>query len=124
MLQYIEAQNLGEVFIAPFDVYLDEQQNAVQPDIIFVSKERLFIIENHIHGVPDLLIEILSEGNKSHDLKTKKDLYETFGVKEYWAIDPTTKEAIGYFLTAGKYAEAINVVARIDSKILAHSFEF
>jgi len=124
MFKFIEENDLGELNVAPFDVYLDEQRNAVQPDIIYVGKENLSIIKDHIHGVPDLLIEILSEGNKNHDLKTKKDLYETFGVKEYWVIDPTTKEAMGYFLNAGKYAGAVNAVGRIDSKILDHSFEF
>jgi Uma2 family endonuclease len=121
---FVEVHNLGEVFVAPFDVYLDENNNAVQPDIIFVAKENLSIIKEHIHGVPDLLIEVLSEGNKSHDLKTKKDLYEKFGVKEYWIIDPTTKEAVGYFLTQGKYDKSISEIGKIDSKLLNHSFEF
>ena len=91
---FVNKDDKGEVFTAPFDVFLDEESNAVQPDIIFVSKENSKIIdeETTIHGVPDLLIEILSPGNRKHDLVTKKDLYEKFGVKEYWIIDPETKE--------------------------------
>ena len=60
--------------MAPFDVYLDEHANAVQPDIVFVTKKNRSIIELHIHGVPDLVVEVLSEGNKSHDL-TKRKIY-------------------------------------------------
>lgn len=73
---YVEDNKLGEVYVAPFDVYLDECANAVQPDIVFVAKKNLSIIERHIHGVPDLVVEVLSEGNKSHDLIKKKDLYQ------------------------------------------------
>lgn len=86
---------LGEVLIAPLDVYLDEESNAVQPDIMVVLKGNENIIDKkgHIHGVPDLLVEILSEGNRDHDLVRKKKLYEWFGVKEYWVINPETKAA-------------------------------
>lgn len=123
---WIEEGNLGEVFIAPFDVYLDENTNAVQPDIIYVSNENSGIVdeESTIHGVPDLLIEILSPGNKNYDLETKKNLYEKFGVKEYWAIDPLTKEAIGHFLSDGTYVSKEIFAGKIVSKLLRKSFEF
>jgi Uma2 family endonuclease len=122
--QFVEKNNLGEVNVAPFDVYLDEQKNAVQPDLVFIAKENLSIIQEHIHGVPDLIIEVLSEGNKSHDLKTKKELYEKFGVKEYWIVDPSSRQAMGYFFYLGKYESPILLEGKIDSKLLNHSFEF
>jgi Uma2 family endonuclease len=75
----------------------------VQPDIVFIAKENLSIIQEHIHGVPDLIIEVLSEGNKSHDLKTKKELYEKFGVKEYWIIHPEEQTLLVNKLVDGKY---------------------
>jgi Uma2 family endonuclease len=43
ILKFVKANNLGEVFDAPCDVYLDNE-NVVQPDIFFISKERLNII--------------------------------------------------------------------------------
>src|SRR5438105_4567114 len=66
---FIEQKKLGEIFVAPFDVYLDEEENAVQPDLIFVAAKNLSIVNDDdvIHGVPDLLIEILSPGNPEHD---------------------------------------------------------
>jgi Uma2 family endonuclease len=52
------------IFFAPCDVFLDEQLNAVQPDIIFISASRESIIRDEaIHGVPDLIVEVLSPGN-------------------------------------------------------------
>ncbi len=53
--KFVTENNLGEVFYAPYDVYLDEE-NVVQPDILFISKERLHIIgEKNVQGAPDLV---------------------------------------------------------------------
>lgn len=121
---YAEQNDLGEIFISPFDVYLDDHANAVQPDIIFVSKDQSHIVKDHIHGVPDLLIELLSPGNKTHDTVIKKSLYEKFGVKEYWIIDPNTKESIGYELKGKRYEEFAKSIGSITSRLLDHHFEF
>ena len=70
---FVDNSNLGEVFIAPCDVFLDQHSNAVQPDIIFISNEQKSIVrEDAIHGIPDMLIEILSPSNSDHDLIRKK----------------------------------------------------
>jgi len=85
---HVTDNDLGEVFDAPSDVYLDNE-NVVQPDILFVSKERFDIIsEKNIQGTPDLVIEIISESTAYRDLVQKKKLYARFGVKEYWIVIP------------------------------------
>ena len=124
MSDFVEGNNLGEMFVSPFDVYLDEYSNAVQPDVIFVAKENASIVEDHIHGVPDLLIELLSPGNKSHDTVRKKNLYEKFGVKEYWIIDPETKESIGYTLEGKVYKEFFRSSGQISSRLLDATFKY
>src|SRR5215217_4595203 len=48
---YCKKLKIARVFVAPFDVYLDEDRNAVEPDIIIVLKENESIIKDHIHGV-------------------------------------------------------------------------
>ncbi|MBM4056588.1 MAG: Uma2 family endonuclease, partial [Planctomycetes bacterium] len=58
--RFVREKNLGRVFDAPCDVYLDDE-NVVQPDILFISRERTHIIgKNNIQSAPDLAIEILS----------------------------------------------------------------
>ena len=85
---WVREAKAGEVLYAPMDVVLSKH-NVVQPDILFVSNERSSIIENkNLQGAPDLLIEILSEGNRRHDEVKKRVLYESFGVQEYWIVDP------------------------------------
>jgi Uma2 family endonuclease len=122
--EHVENNDYGEVFIAPYDVYLDDHANAVQPDVIYVSKEKSNIVKDHIHGIPDLLIELLSPGNKSHDTVTKKNLYEKFGVKEYWILDPSTKESVGYWLVNDQYEEVEKSIGFISSRILNQRFDF
>ena len=85
---FVKNHHLGKVYFSPIDVTLDKN-NTVQPDILFISKERIKIIgERKIEGAPDLVIEILSPGTAYYDWLDKKELYAKFGVKEYWIVDP------------------------------------
>jgi len=103
ILKFVKANNLGEVFDAPCDVYLDNE-NVVQPDILFISKERLNIIgEKNIQGAPDLAIEIISESTAYRDLVQKKKLYAKFGVKEYWIVIPEEGSVEIYILKDNTY---------------------
>lgn len=78
----------GYIVVAPMDVHLDTN-NIIQPDVIYISNERTHIIQGQkIIGAPDLLIEILSPSTSKKDKTIKKDLFEKFGVTEYWIVDP------------------------------------
>ena len=102
--RFIFEKKIGELFHAPMDVVLDEE-NVPQPDIFFISKERNFIIDPNgpITGAPDLIIEILSKSTAKLDRGTKKDLYEKFQVKEYWIADPINHSIEIYVLRDGRY---------------------
>jgi Uma2 family endonuclease len=92
MRTYVSEKKLGKVLSAPIDVYFDDH-NCPQPDIVFVSKERRFLVEDsdYVNGAPDLIVEIISPGTGKNDRGWKKDLYERFAVKEYWIVDPSAK---------------------------------
>ncbi len=104
MRVFVENKALGRVFYAPIGVRFSDEI-ALQPDIIFISKERMHIIkEKYIDGVPDLVVEIISKGTKRRDTKVKKAIYERFGVKEYWIVNPFDKSIEVYALNEeGKY---------------------
>jgi len=78
---------LGDVIAAPMDMVLSSHR-VVQPDIAFICKERFHIIKRVIEGPADLVAEIVSLGGRERDRIEKKDLYEQYGVREYWIIDP------------------------------------
>jgi len=102
---YNRQKKVGEFFTAPYDVYFDEHTAGVQPDLLFVSKERNFIIkeDNGLVGVPDLIVEIVSKGSIDKDRDIKKDVYERFAVKEYWIIDPKHKTVEIYNMKEDRY---------------------
>ena len=54
-------------------------------------------------GAPDFIIEILSPGNSSKEMRIKYDLYEECGVREYWIVRPEYEEISQYVLEEGKY---------------------
>ena len=88
---HVETNDLGAVYSAPFDVYLSETI-VVQPDLLFVSKDRLDIItEANVQGAPDLVVEILSPSTASVDWNRKRELYAEYGVKEYWIVAPEVR---------------------------------
>jgi len=100
---FVKNHNLGEVYDAPIDVVLNSV-NVVQPDIVFIAKNRLAIVkEKGIFGAPDWVIEIVSSSTSKIDIKLKKDLYERFGVREYWIVYPEDEKAEVYLLEGGNY---------------------
>jgi Uma2 family endonuclease len=91
MISKSKQNQSGKVFFAPYDVILDEK-TVVQPDILFVSSEKEPLIgKNSFGGVPDLVVEIVSPSSVYRDHVEKKELYERFGVAEYWVIDPANR---------------------------------
>ncbi len=92
---YVDSHNSGEIFTAPIDV-LFSPENTTVPDIIFISSDKSTIINpKNIQGTPDLIIEILLS-NKNRDRVEKLKLYQEFGVKEYWVVDPQEQTITTY----------------------------
>lgn len=100
---WVEAQGLGEVFAAPTDIVLS-LHDVVQPDLVFVAKERLHILtERNIQGAPDLIVEILSDSTRRMDEGVKLAAYERFGVREYWIADPSRQTVKVHRLEEGRF---------------------
>jgi Uma2 family endonuclease len=87
-----------EVYMSPFDVRFpdgdekDEKEikTVVQPDIIVVCDESK-LDEKGCKGAPDLIVEITSPSTAQKDKLHKFNLYEKYGVKEYWIVEPESK---------------------------------
>lgn len=87
-------------FTAPFDITISRFEgdiNVVQPDLMVICdlKENLGH-DGYYHGVPDLIVEVLSPSTRRNDLLKKLNLYLDGGVKEYWAVDPQAKQITIY----------------------------
>jgi Uma2 family endonuclease len=82
----------------------DEQiYDVVQPDICVVC-DLSKLDDKGCIGAPDLIVEILSPSTSKHDCRTKFDLCEKFGAREYWIGDPHKKTVQIFLLQPdGKY---------------------
>lgn len=84
---YVRQRSLGKFFPIPIHIILAEHVN-FEPDLCFIKQERMAILESGVcRGAPDLVIEIISESNRTHDTVVKFANYEKYGVPEYWLVD-------------------------------------
>lgn len=101
--QQLRRTHAGRVFVAPTDVVLSET-DVVQPDLLFVATEHAAVIlEKHVKGLPDLVVEVVSESTRKTDASIKRKLYERAGVREYWIVDPELESVQVYRLTGTRY---------------------
>ncbi|KAB8126154.1 Uma2 family endonuclease [Gracilibacillus oryzae] len=113
-----------ELFHAPYDIELKNEKiegtKIIIPDISIICDESGFTDARYV-GVPDLIVEILSPSNQSHDLITKLNLYMSYGVKEYWIVNPMLDTITVYALNDEKMYEQHDMkteTGKITSKIL------
>ena len=83
------------------EVVFDEENHLI-PDLLVIC-DREKIKKNFIQGAPDFIVEVLSPISKRRDMTVKKEIYERYGVKEYWLINPKDESIEVYLLHDGKY---------------------
>ena len=115
---HVRANGMGEVYYAPVDVRLGPN-DIVQPDLLFIRRDRLDIYRNNpVEGPPDLVVEIPSPSNRSDDLVRKAGLYERAGVREYWVADPEEPSLRIFVLRNGRYDEILPANGFLRSTVL------
>lgn len=80
--------------------------------------------ERGFFGSSDIIIEILSPGTAQKDLGEKKDVYEQYGVKEYYTVDPASKIVRSFILKGKHFAEQPKSIAVIHSPLLKFKINF
>ena len=84
--------------MAPCDVQLDrDDRTMVQPDVLVICDPEI-IRKGVVFGAPVFVAEVLSPSTRKKDLTIKCRKYRDAGVREYWIIDPETKEAAVWLL--------------------------
>jgi Uma2 family endonuclease len=95
---WVYGHGLGEMVPAPVGVVLDKE-NGVQPDLIYISRERAHIIsERGVEGPPDLVVEVLSPSTSARDRGIKMRRYAAAGVPHYWLLDALAPAVEAYRL--------------------------
>ena len=84
------------------DLLVKSKKAEVAPDVAAYCDKNQIFYRGYI-GIPQLVVEVLSPSNADDDLIVKKDLYEKYGVPEYWIISPMSKKVWIYMLIDNKY---------------------
>jgi len=88
---FVQNRQLGKVLGSRTAVKISENDGRL-PDILFVRADNSVIIhKDAIYGVPDLVIEIVSENDRPSDLIPLEADYRDIGVPEIVFIDPRKK---------------------------------
>lgn len=76
-----------------------------EPDVLLVTAEHLGRVgERYVEGPPDVVVEVSSSSSTRRlDLVPKRQLYERFGVAEYWFVDLDADRVEVYVLGDGRY---------------------
>jgi Uma2 family endonuclease len=103
LFPHVEGKRAGVLFSSPVHVILAKHTH-YEPDLCFVARERRSIVkESFIDGPPDLVVEVISESNRTHDTVVKFRDYARFGVREYWLVDPRENSISTWRLESGRY---------------------
>lgn len=94
LLKQIDDTGLGITIWSPVGLLMPGCEPA-QPDILVVrTEEQAIIHDRRIHGVPALIVEVLSPGNIEKDMDIKRAAYARAGVPEYWIVRPAERDVI------------------------------
>ncbi|MCX2431143.1 Uma2 family endonuclease [Pedobacter sp. GR22-10] len=125
-INFLDGQSC-KVYAAPFDVRFPKKSKAdqdvytvLQPDICVVC-DRSKLDDRGCIGAPDLVVEILSPGNTKVELLHKYQVYQEFGVKEYWVVSQSDQSILIYTLNdLGKFqpSKLFTLSERVTSTVL------
>lgn len=97
---FVEQHDLGEIRTEPFTVNLSQLNVVYSPDIFFVARSRLHLLQpTYFDGAPDLVVEIVSPESRRRARVEKFENYEKAGVREYWLIEPEHQTVDFYALS-------------------------
>lgn len=93
----------GKVYIAPRDLYLADD-TVLEPDVLFIRPNNINRVEERfVRGIADIVVEVSSPSTRRLELVRKRDVYQRFGVPEYWFVDLDADRVETYRLERGRY---------------------
>lgn len=110
----VAARGGGMTILSPADVILSDD-TILQPDLLYVSKDRRGIIGDRINGPPDLVVEVLSPKAERRDRIQKLNVYAQYSVAEFWIVDPKAQIIEFLLLDNGEYVVKQSVDGRYQS---------
>ena len=88
-------------FVDNTTLFLSETERYIPDGMVVCDQSKIQM--NGVHGAPDLVVEVLSPSTGQNDKGHKKEVYERFGVREYWIVSPGDRSVEQYVLTDGRF---------------------
>ena len=93
----------GKAYVAPTDVFF-ANDNVVEPDVLFLDRANTRKVEEMlIRGAPNVVVEVSSPSTRRLEIVRKLELYQRFGVPEYWYVDLQADRVEIHRLAEGRY---------------------
>lgn len=102
LVAWLKPDPLARTKLAPFRVRLSDKLYR-EPDICFMRGVNSHRRNDRFWVGVDLVVEIISETNRAHDMQTKLAEYAAAGIPEYWIIEPDRKTVSVFSLIADAY---------------------
>jgi len=84
---FVTSNHLGTVVLGGYPVRIGPGKFRA-PDLVFMHSEHLSRLGERFSEGADLVMEVVSEENRPHDLKKKRAEYAQARIPEYWIVDP------------------------------------
>lgn len=109
---FIVRHELGKVYFAPVPVRLGPHEYR-EPDVFFVSTERVLEAAGTYPNGADLVMEVISgsPADRDRDLVRKRRDYAQAAIPEYWIVDPQEEVIYVLQLEGKEYVEHGRFVA-------------
>lgn len=106
LYSFVECRGLGEVHFSGLRVRVGPS-NIREPDIVFLSADRMDLAKNKAFESADLCMEVVSGSpeDRRRDYVDKPIVYAARGISEYWIVDPDERHVIVNRLEGDSYVE-------------------
>lgn len=86
-------QTHGGVVFGPSGNIVLSQYDVFEPDVVWIRRDRASVIDldQNTEWLPDLAVEVMSRSTGTRDRGRKKNIFATYGLPEYWLVDPGGK---------------------------------
>ena len=87
--QYVKSNQLGQVYAETGYQLESDPDTVLGPDVSFVTRRRTGEpLESYYPGPPDLVIEVLSPGDRRGKVEQKVSLWLESGARSVWLVNP------------------------------------
>jgi len=89
LAQHVKANRLGVVGTEGGCKIESDPDTVLGPDVLFVAQDRISLSPEGYHdGPPDLVVEVLSPGDRKGEVESKLALWLETGSRSVWLVNP------------------------------------